>query len=440
MPSSNKDPKRLRRVCVIGCDDENTRLLEETIHDDPFHEFHCVADFEEVVDRDRPAEDLTAAVLERCERMEPPPDGFVGWWDLPVTCLVPMVARRLGAPGPSLESVLRCEHKYWSRLEQREVLDCCPDFAGIDPFAENPRAQIPLDYPFWLKPVKATDSDLGFEIGCDADFDVAIERIREGIGKYGEPMNYFLSQADVPERIAHAGGNYCLAEQLVEGQQCTVSGYVHGGKAECYGVVDSLNYPGTTSFQGYVYPSALPARVQERLTEQSVRIMEHIGNDQAAFNIEYFYNDETDQLWLLEINPRISQSHAWLYQQVDGVSNQRLIVELALGEAPRNVSGAGPFEYAGKFFIRHFENARVADVPSEAEIQAVRDRHPGAEIHLNVDKGTVLEDTLHQDSYSYVLALVMLADKSREALLEQFEKVREELRFELESPNGSTGS
>jgi hypothetical protein len=38
-------------------------------------------------------------------------DAVIGYWDFPVSTTLPILRRRLGLPGPSLESVLKCEHK-----------------------------------------------------------------------------------------------------------------------------------------------------------------------------------------------------------------------------------------------------------------------------------------------------------------------------------------
>jgi hypothetical protein len=46
-------------------------------------------------------------------------DGVVGFWDFPVQTMVPILRRRRSLSGPTLESVLKCEHEYWSRLAWR---------------------------------------------------------------------------------------------------------------------------------------------------------------------------------------------------------------------------------------------------------------------------------------------------------------------------------
>ena len=107
----------------------------------------------------------------------------------------------------------------------------------------------------------------------------------------------------------------------------TVEGYRTAGRSHVYGIVDSLHYPGTSSFLRYQYPSQLPEEVRRRLATLSERVIDQIGLDQMTFNIEYFRDPETDRVRLLEVNPRHSQSHALLFERVDGVSNHELLVQ-----------------------------------------------------------------------------------------------------------------
>lgn len=46
------------------------------------------------------------------------PGSIVGYIDIPVTLMVPILCRELGLPSASLEAVLKCQHKYWSRLQR----------------------------------------------------------------------------------------------------------------------------------------------------------------------------------------------------------------------------------------------------------------------------------------------------------------------------------
>ena len=126
---------------------------------------------------------------------------------------------------PSLESLVKCEHKYWSRLEQRaSVPECVPAFAVFDPFDDSALDTIDVAFPFWVKPVKAHSSDLGFTVHDEEDFRAAVKEIREGIGNVGDAFNEVLQRLDLPPEIQQAQGTACLAEQLITGTQAAPEG------------------------------------------------------------------------------------------------------------------------------------------------------------------------------------------------------------------------
>ncbi len=83
-------------------------------------------------------------------------------------------------------------------------------------------------------------------------------------------------------------------------------------------MLDSLIYLGVSSFLRHQYPSQLPEQVQHRLADVSRRLMEKIGFDDATFSIEFFCDPDSGEINVLEINPRHSQAHAELFEQVDG--------------------------------------------------------------------------------------------------------------------------
>ena len=46
-------------------------------------------------------------------------DAIVGYMDFPVSTMLPILCRKFNVRSPSLESLLKCEHKFWSRSVQR---------------------------------------------------------------------------------------------------------------------------------------------------------------------------------------------------------------------------------------------------------------------------------------------------------------------------------
>jgi len=423
-----------KNIFVVGADAFNCQQLKHIPGAEEFN-FHNLLTFDEVKGGGHypPFDELLERAEEQLQRFSGSIDAIIGYWDFPVTSMVPLLCANHGLPAPSVEAEMKCDHKFWSRLEQHAVVpEHTPAFGAINPFADDPLASIKLDYPFWLKPIKGTDSLLAFKVCNRKDFDHALSQIREEIIHIARPFNQLLAHVQLPPEVAEVDGYHCIVEALMTGHQCTIEGHVYQGEVHTHGIIDSINYPGRSSFFRYQYPSRLPKRVKQEMMTSSQRLMEHIGYDNGAFNIEYFYDPRHEHLMILEINPRISQSHSVMFQMVDGVSNHQIALELALGRRPNFPHRQGEYGCAAKFHVRRFEDAYVTKVPTQEEIKKVQEQVPGVEIDLIVREGMLLSELIEQDSYSYDLAHVHIGAQDQKELLAKYHQVLELLPLELE--------
>jgi len=429
----------IRHVFVIGLNELNAERLRRLrgVEDVEFHQLLDPVTVFETQDFNIPAMLETAErILDQHIEEGGSVDAIVGYADFPVSTMLPLLCRKYDTVSTSLESLLKCEHKYWSRVVQREAIpDHIPAFTAFDPFDEEPLRRIGeagLSFPFFVKPIKSSGSRLGFRIDNPEDFDYAVERFREEIGSIGEPFQYILDRAELPDDVKAVQGGWCMAEQVIGGRQCTVEGYVHEGKARAYGVVDSIRYPQVLSFYYYMYPSKLPGRVQRKMCELTERVMEHVGFDNSGFNVEFFWDELHDQIWLLEINTRIAQSHCDLFEKVDGASHQQVTVDLGLGRAPRMPEGEGGFGVAAEFFYRvFFRNATVTRVPPPEEIAEAEARVPGTSILPQVREGMRLTELPEQDAYSFAVACIWMGANKQSSLLWNYERVIKGINFEF---------
>ena len=425
-----------KNVFVIALGDFNLRLLQTIADADQYH-FHCLYSTKEIVAA--PEYDM-AALLRKAGRelqsFSGSVDAIVGYWDFPATLMLPTLRRMAGLPTTSTESILRCEHKYWSRVVQQKVVpDLIPRFSIFDPFANDPFGAIDLAFPFWIKPVKAHSSILGFRIESKEDFEAALPKIRKKIFRFSEPFNFLFKHAEVPDEISGVCGNHCLAEEIISAEnQCTLEGYIFNGVPRVYGVVDSLREKNRSSFSRYHYPSRLPEAVLRRMMKVTDRVMRETGLNNEPFNIEFFHDPESGDLTLLEINPRISKSHCPLFYLVEGASHQEVMVNLGLGRHPKYPRREGDYPMATKFMIRRYEgDARVLRVPTQNEIEAMQREVDGVMVKLWVGEGDRLSDYEDQDSYSFEYANLFIGGKSEEDLQEKYARCMELLPFEFES-------
>lgn len=429
-----KVTSRVNDIFVLGLDDFNRRKLER-VDDGQTYRFHGVLDPHAILEgTEFPIEEMLEQAEREIRGAGTEVDAILGYVDFPVSTMVPLLARTFELPAISLEALLRCEHKYWSRLVQAEVVpDHVPSFEVFDPFDDRSVDSIGLAYPYWVKPVRSAGSFLGFRVESRRQLQYAVEQIRAHIGMFSDPFGQILERAELPPQLQGVGPAACLAESLIGGHQCTLEGAVQDGTVAFHGMIDSIRDPGQSSFRRYQYPSQLPDAVQQRMRDIAARVLTHGGFDRSCFNVEFFWDDNVDQVWLLEINVRIAQHHSDLFEKVDGISNHKAALDVAMGRSVDLPHGRGPFGHAACSWLRAHDDGVVERVPSEAEIAALADEIPGLQVELHVEPGTRLSELSHQDSYSYVLGLFYLGADSPAELDELDRRCREALRFEIRS-------
>ncbi|WP_026875595.1 ATP-grasp domain-containing protein [Jiangella gansuensis] len=428
-----------KNAFVLGMDDLNRANLR-TLRDASRYRFHQLLTIDELQHGATiPLPELLDKARRQLDAFDGTVDAIVGYWDFPVSLMVPILCAERGLPSADLTSVLKCEHKYWSRIEQQKAIDEHPRFGLIDVHDDDPRLPGELSYPVWIKPVKSASSEGAYRCADDTELRRKLPKVREAAARMGEPFSAVLSMVDLPPEIAAVGGTACLVEEASTGQQLTVEGYVHDGDITVYGVVDSVHYPGTASFLRYQYPTRLPDQVTTRIADVTRRVIGAIGLDRSTFNIEFFWDSETGRLELLEINPRHSQSHARLFQLVDGLPNHQFMIDLAMGNEPEARYGEGPYDVAAKWFLRCFADGVVRVVPSPSEIAQLQQDVPGSTIVVKVDEGDRLSDLHGEDSYSFGLAQLYIGAADEDDLVDKYEKCTSGLRFEIDE-QPATGS
>lgn len=424
-----------KNVFVIGLDDHNTEILKtlRQVQDGEiivrqlleYEETHGAAEY--------PIEQMLQKAVGVINDFPGPIDAVTAFWDFPVSCMVPILCAKYGLHSASLESVLKCEHKYWSRIEQRKLIpEHIPRFQSFDPFDEDSFARVKqkLRFPFWIKPIKSFGSHLGFRIRNEKDWQQAIPVIRGNIGTFTDPLDYVMGLAELPAEIAD-NKDICIAEEIISGRQCTLEGYVYNGRVRIYGVVDSIRYAKMPSFSRYHYPSHLPKAAQKEMIDITRKLMGHIGYDNRAFNVEFFYDMKKGHAWLLEVNTRMAQSHADLFYKVDGASSHEIMADLSLGREPDFPYREGSYGCAGKFFVRTFHDGMVTRTPSEERIAEARARFPGLIVQPMVREGMALSQLLYQDSYSYYLAILYMGGKNERDLMKKYQECVDFLDFQV---------
>lgn len=429
------DQGRRKNVFVLGYDERHGGDILKIPDADRFS-FHPLLRSEELIHQQNYAiEEKLAKARQVLHDFDGPVDAILWHWDFPVTSMAAVLCEEFNLPGPSLEAILKCSHKYWSRVIQQQVApEHTPGFCAVDPFDKDALDVIDLDYPFWIKPIKGYGSALGFRINNAHDFQAAMEIIRKRIRRLGDPFNMFLQRIDLPEEVKGVTGNHLIAEEFLTGLEIAPEGSIQNGVFHAHGVIDMVRDRNHKSFLRYEYPSCAPRKVQARAIQLAEKVLKQVGLDNGCFNMEFFWNEKTDKLWIIEINPRISQSHSYQFEMVDGMSNHEVAVHVAVGDQPNFAQGQGPYEHAAKFLVRHYhrEDSVVTRVPTELELRKILSLHSDTQIVLNLKEGDRLAELWDQDAYSYILAEVYVAEHSTRQMLEKYHQILAMLHFEFE--------
>lgn len=424
-------------VFVLGLDEIGSDELA-ALPDADRYNFHQLLTIEELQDGTISVSNLVQQAQQQLEAFDGSIDAIVGYWDFPVSMMVPILSYRYGLASKPLEAVVKCEHKYWSRLEQEKVIDAYPGFDLID--VHDPSATLPdhMSYPAWVKPIKSFSSEGAHRVTNDEELQAALAKERGSPERLGGAFDEILEMLDLPDEIDEIPGGAYMVEEAAKGKQFTVEGFTSGDKIHIIGIIDSLNYEHAPSFLGYRYPSTMEDDVLTQMTDATRRVIDAVGLTDSTFNVEFFWDEDARRLNLLEINSRHSQAHAQMFHAVDGLTNHAAMVDLALGQEPHMPSGEGQYAAAGNWFLRHFSDGRVHRVPTDEEIEALKQQYPGTHIKIAAEENTMLSDADAEDSYSFTLAEIFTAGDDAQHIRQIYDDVAQALHFEIEDvPEGA---
>ncbi|MEO7206657.1 MAG: ATP-grasp domain-containing protein [Steroidobacteraceae bacterium] len=354
-------------------------------------------------------------------------DGVMASDDYPGSIVAAAIAQQLNLPGPHPEAVLLCHHKYYSRVaQQRAVPEAVPTFDLVDP-TRVPIAPNGLSFPMFVKPVKSFFSLFAQEVADGDELRALAQRAHYHLREFVKPFNQLLARYTA----FPLNGSYILAETPLHGQQVTVEGCVFHGEGRIIGITDSIMYPGTISFQRFEYPSVLSSAIQDLMSELALRFMHSIGFDDGLFNIEMFYDSDSEAISIIEVNPRMCPQFADLMEKVNGVNTYEIALSIAAGIRPHLNSEARTHRVAMSFALRLFEDSLVTRVPNAVEIAVMASLFPDARLKVLCREGHRLSEEL-QDGKSYRYAVLNLGAESRADALVRCERALRILPFSFE--------
>lgn len=336
-----------------------------------------------------------------------------------------VLAEKLGLPGNDPRVVITAQHKFYARRAFARIAPEAAARCAAFPYGIRRREELDFGLPCFVKPVRATFSVLARRID-------RFEELRRHLGfwpfekwvirRIVKPFNDLMRWYTDFELDAY----HLIAEEILEGVQVNMDGYVHGGRAHVLGLIDENMYPGTCAFRSFEYPSRLPLEVRARMTALAERLLSGLGYRHGFFNLEFCWNPDTGRISVIELNPRMASQLSYLYESVDGVRPYEMLLALAVGESPALGAVQPRYGHAASFALRKFDGKPLSAHPSASQIARVRDEFPEAHLMLYLKRGSSLAREMKwMGSYRY--AVVNMAARSQRELYARFQALARQL-------------
>jgi hypothetical protein len=341
--------------------------------------------------------------------------------------LASLVAERLGLPHTPLDAILTIQHKYYARQAFERILPGTNPRYGLIRREYQVPADVPIPFPFYVKPVKAAYSVLARRVD-------SFEELRrhtnfgwfEGaiIERLVKPFNDVMRAHSAFEEEPFS----MIAEEVMHGPQVTANGYARDGRVTMLGTVDSVMYPGTDHFQRFQYPSSLPAGVLERIDATAKRLLEGLGFRHGVFNIEMRIDPITGVPRVIEINPRAAGQFYDLFERVDGYSLFDVMLDLHSGLEPVVRHRQGRDGHAASFVLRDFSGDGLSRWPGAREIEALQARNPDVHLMVYLKRGADLRREMKWlGSYRY--GTFNLGGRTLEDLFRRYQRLCAQITF-----------
>jgi len=289
-----------------------------------------------------------------------------------------LVAEKLGLPGATPESILAAQHKLHARRVMQQVVpEANLAFAPLDADYGGPVPE-GLQYPLFVKPVKAAFSVLARHIDSRETLHAHTRFGRRELWVIRHLVEPF--ERVCRERLPQAGSAHRMmleAPVPLHTPQYNLDGWVQDGEVHALGVVDAVMVPGTQAFMRWEVPSRLPQPVQRQVVQVAQRFLQAIGYRHGFFNLEFFHDAASGRLSVIECNPRLASQFGDLHLRVLGLDAHAMALALACGEDPLAVPRRAPSAGAAASLVyRATDAAQVPPQPGAAQRAAFERHHP----------------------------------------------------------------
>jgi hypothetical protein len=187
------------------------------------------------------------------------------------------------------------------------------------------------------------------------------------------------------------------------------------------GTVDEVMYPGTISFLRFQFPGQAREALALRISDAAQRIVTALELDHGFFNLEFFVDDVSGAIKLIEVNPRLAAQLAQFYEWVLGIDTYELGFAMALGR-PLPFARPTRFGAAASFVWRSFDGTSCPRLPTRRDREWLEREYPEARLEVYAKRGAALQRDLKWLG-SHRWALLNLPGRDAQDLRVRYERI-----------------
>ena len=422
-----------RKKILFLCDASDIDVVEDSFSQDPDYQL-TIETTEKILSFGvKPYIDQT---VERINHNPGLYDGVVGTHDSSAI-FAAIIAQETGKRFAPVKGIIQSQNKFLCRRVQKQVTpEAAPRYCLALDYLRDPSR---LSTPFFIKPVRAnisfgthkidTPEELHYYIGEESK-DIALFN-----QYYLDALTYNSSYYDA---LNIATCNSFLCEDLIEGEQVTVDGYIMDGEVFSFGVTRAVFHPRTNSFSHHEFPCNIPAELEKKVKNILARLIPALGLDNSFFNVEMRLDEETRTFKIIEVNSRIAFQFAKTIEAVTGFDPLHLLCDLAVGEQPDQRPRAERTHAACCNFELHaFDDAFILETPTRSAYEEIRLKYPGVRVRNLIHENVNLSDFKHNPQ-SYRYCVLDVPGDNREEIMKKYEDVVVRLGYKFGAPSGES--
>ncbi len=363
-------------------------------------------------------------------------DGIVGTHDSS-SIFAAVIAQETGKRFAPVSGIINSQNKYMCRrIQERTIPEHTPGYCLALDYLRDPSQ---LATPFFIKPVRANISFGAHKIDSPEQLEYYIGHESMDIALFNR---YYLDalayNSSYHNALNIASCNNFLCEELIQGDQVTVDGYVYQGKVSFFGTTKAVYYPRTNSFSHHEFPFAFSEELDTIIKKALSKLIPALGIDNSFFNVELRADEESKTFAIIEVNSRIAFQFAKTIESVTGFDPLRMLCDMAVGKKPEQKTAADSlFDLCYNFELHRFADAGILQTPTQIAYTEIEIKYPEVIVRNLIHENANLSDFKHNpESFRY--CIIDIPGNSDEEIMMKFDEVVAMLGYKFDAPAEET--